>query len=153
MRRSFYLLLMLVLVLRGLTGTAMAAGMAAPGMPGAAVHSMGTAQHADGHSSGQVQAHAHSHQHSNPSDTAVHAQAPCHAADTAGCTHTGPMHLGGGHHSGESTCSACEICHSAMLALPVMQSSIPARMGTSLPDTTALFHSAPAALAFEPPIA
>ena len=61
--------------------------------------------------------------------------------------------MAGAHHPGESTCSVCEICHSAMLALPLVQAGTPARTGTLLPDASAQFHSAPAALAFEPPIA
>lgn len=163
MRRGFYILMMLVLVLRGLTGTAMAAGVIAPLQSAspvavfAEVHSTDTADQGTAHAA--EHGHAQDHRQAVGADAATHAHgshtahAPCHGADHAGCASAGTLHLAGGHHPGESTCSACEICHSAMLALPLVQAGPPDRTGTLLPDASAHFHSAPAALAFEPPIA
>lgn len=163
MRRGFYILMMLVLVLRGLTGTAMAAGVITPLQPASPV-AMSAAEHAPdtGHSvpvqtSGHAHAQDHHHAGGAYAATQAHdthtATSPCHGADHAACPSAGTTHMAGGHHQGESTCSVCEICHSAMLALPQAQAGSPARTGTPLPDASAQFHSAPAALAFEPPIA
>lgn len=165
MRRGFYILMMLVLVLRGLTGTAMAAGVVAPMQPAsplafvAAGHAAHTAHHSA--ANGAVHGHAQDHRHDSGVHTAAKAPAqdghaakvPCHGTDHASAATAGAAHMAGAHHPGESTCSVCEICHSAMLALPLVQAGTPARTGTLLPDASAQFHSAPAALAFEPPIA
>lgn len=163
MRRGFYVLMMLVLVLRGLTGTAMAAGLIAPLQPASpvavstTVDAPHTVHQMAAHAAGQTHAQEHRHEGGVHAGAQAHgshtAKAPCHGADHAGCASAGAMHLTGGHHPGESTCSACEICHSAMLALPLVQAGPSARTGTLLPDASAQFHSAPAALAFEPPIA
>ena len=61
MRRGFFFLLMVVLVLRGLTGTAMAAGIVAPLLPA------GAAQHTEAHqptAEGMAHDHSHPHDHS-----------------------------------------------------------------------------------------
>lgn len=138
---------MMVLVLRGLTGIAMAAGMLPPLPTHVPV--------------GQHQAHPSHHQvdaygaasatqlaetgdpdpASHPDHPAVHA--PCNDAD-AGC-------IGGEHHS--TTCSACEICHSAMLDAPAQQALVFTATGIALPLAFAQFVSAPAARAIKPPIA
>jgi len=163
MRRGFYILMMLVLVLRGLTGTAMAAGVLTPLQPAnpvtvfTAVHAPNIAHHMAAHAAEHTHAQEQRHEGGLHAATQAHdshtAKAPCHGADHAGCASAGAMHIAGSHYPGESTCSVCEICHSAMLALPLVQAAPPARTGTLLPDTSAQFHSAPAALAFEPPIA
>jgi hypothetical protein len=160
MRRGFYCLMMLVLVLRGLTGTAMAAGMVPASKPCAALavldtaHGTGPVDHGAGHGhaplpldEGAPHAAAHALGHGGPA-----AEAPCHGADHGGCAHAAPEITASGQAQGDGTCCACDICHSAMLALPIVLADVPARIGASLPDASARFHSAPATLAFEPPI-
>ena len=167
MRRGFFFLLMVVLVLRGLTGTAMAAGIVAPLLPA------GPTQHTGAHQPmAEGMAHDHSHPHdqsvilaqaedSAPADAHAHHGSPAaepaldhsasHAAacqdPDAGCK-SGDDH---DHHS--ASCSACEICHSAMLGLPASLTPAPLPAGALLPLASAQFDSAPAALAIKPPIA
>ena len=167
MRRGFFFLLMVVLVLRGLTGTAMAAGIVAPLLPA------GPTQHTGAHqpmAQGMGHDHSHPHDHSAtpaqaegvaPADAHAHHGAPAaepgidHTAShsaawqdpDAGCK-SGDDH---DHHS--ASCSACEICHSAMLGLPASLTPAPLPAGALLPLAPAQFDSAPAALAIKPPIA
>ena len=167
MRRGFFFLLMVVLVLRGLTGTAMAAGIVAPLLPA------GPTQHTGAH---QPMAEGMGHDHSRvldhsatvvqaedsaPADAQAHHGSPAaepaldhSASHAAACQYHGtgcPTHSDHEHHS--ASCSACEICHSAMLGLPasLTPASLPA--GALLPLASAQFDSAPAALAIKPPIA
>ncbi len=144
MRRGFFFLLMVVLVLRGLTGTAMAAGIVAPLLPA------GPAQHTAVHQpvvEGMAPADAHAH-HGSPAAEPALDHSASHAAACqdhgAGC----PTHGDHDHHS--ASCSACEICHSAMLGLPASLTPAPLAL---LPLASAQFDSAPAALAIKPPIA
>ena len=167
MRRGFFFLLMVVLVLRGLTGMAMAAGIVAPLLPA------GPTQHTGAHqpmAQGMGHDHSHPHDHSAtpaqaegvaPADAHAHHGAPAaepgidHTAShsaawqdpDAGCK-SGDDH---DHHS--ASCSACEICHSAMLGLPASLTPAPLPAGALLPLASAQFDSAPAALAIKPPIA
>ena len=167
MRRGFFFLLMVVLVLRGLTGAAMAAGIVAPLLPA------GPTQHTGAHqpmAQGMGHDHSHPHDHSAtptqaegvaPADAHAHHGAPAaepgidHTAShsaawqdpDAGCK-SGDDH---DHHS--ASCSACEICHSAMLGLPASLTPAPLPAGALLPLASAQFDSAPAALAIKPPIA
>ena len=168
MRRGFFFLLMVVLVLRGLTGTAMAAGIVAPLLPAGpaqhtAVHQLvaeGMAHdysHPHDHSATLAQAEdsapagAHAHHGSQAAEPAIDHTTASHAAACqdhgTGC----PTHSDHEHHS--ASCSACEICHSAMLGLPasLTPASLPA--GALLPLASAQFDSALAALAIKPPIA
>ena len=167
MRRGFFFLLMVVLVLRGLTGAAMAAGIVAPLLPA------GPTQHTGAHqpmAQGMGHDHSHPHDHSAtptqaegvaPADAHAHHGAPAaepgidHTAShsaawqdpDAGCK-SGDDH---DHHS--ASCSACEICHSAMLGLPASLTPAPLPAGALLPLASAQFDSAPAALDIKPPIA
>ena len=167
MLRGFFFLLMVVLVLRGLTGTAMAAGIVAPLLPA------GPAQYTGVHqpmAEGMGHDHSHVLDHSAtlaqaegvaPADAHAHHGAPAaepgidHTAShsaawqdpDAGCK-SGDDH---DHHS--ASCSACEICHSAMLGLPASLTPAPLPAGALLPLASAQFDSAPAALAIKPPIA
>ena len=139
MRRSLYFVLMVVLVLRGLTGTAMAAGIL-PTLPatGAAHHQ---ALAAEEHGGGHHGAHADM---ALPEDGPAHA-AGCDAASTTGCA---------AHEHHASTCSACEICHSAMLDAPPAPAQAPVlATGAGLPAASARFESALPAPAIKPPIA
>jgi len=150
MRRGFFFLLMVVLVLRGLTGTAMAAGIVAPLLPAGPAHQT-TALHQDhragsGHDE-QAGGSAHDghdghHDHHSDEAAASHATA-CQDASTGGADHD--------HHS--ASCSACEICHSAMLGLPASLTPIPLSAGALLPLASAQFDSVPAAQIVKPPIA
>jgi len=137
MRRSLYFVLMVVLVLRGLTGTAMAAGI----LPatGAAHHQASVAEE---HGGGHHGAHAGT---ALPEDGPAHAVGCDDAASTTGCA---------AHEHHASTCSACEICHSAMLDAPPAPAQAPVlATGAGLPAASARFESALAAPAIKPPIA
>lgn len=132
MRRGLFFVLMVVLVLRGLTGTAMAAGVLPPleltQAAAAHLHDDAAAQHA---------IHDDASRHSTASDLGSHCQeasAECHPHEHA-------------------TCSACEICHSAMLAAPCVSPHVPRLPGAHLRHTPAPLHNAPAALLIKPPIA
>ncbi|RZJ11824.1 MAG: hypothetical protein EON50_12410 [Acidovorax sp.] len=164
MRRGFYLVLMVVLVLRGLTGTAMAAGVLAPLHPGVAP-SLAVQSHA-GHGAGPAEVRADAGHHTahsfadgqvphgipaadaapDPSTHAVAAEiavTPPGDGDLAGCA-------GDDHHA--TACSACDICHAAMLEALIATTPAHRALGGALPTASAAFHSASAALAIKPPI-
>ncbi len=139
MRRILSLALMLLLVLRGLMGTAMAAGTV-PAMPAAspALH-------------GQL-AQAHS---ADPVLSAQHAEAngPHGGAAQAACQGTASHGCDTPAHSPTCTaCSACGICHSALLAPPTVAAAPTDASSAVRPTATAAFTSAQAALAIKPPI-
>jgi len=142
MRRGLYFVLMVVLVLRGLTGTAMAAGVLPPLLAnGMAPQHQGHPQHQH-HSDAPVVAAEAGADHATHHDLqAMHA--PCEGETPVCDSHA--------HHS--ATCSACEICHSAMLDTPDRSTLTPSQPGTLLPLAATQFDSAPAALAIKPPIA
>ena len=130
MRRGLFFVLMVVLVLRGLTGTAMAAGVLPP-----LALTQATAAHQ--HEAVQHTTHDDANHHSTAADLGNHcadASAECHPHEHA-------------------TCSACEICHSAMLAAPGVSPNVPRLPGAHLRHTPAPLHNAPAALLIKPPIA
>jgi len=130
MRRSLYFVLMVVLVLRGLTGTAMAAGILPAA--GAAHHQAVAAEHGGSH-------------HALPKDDYAHASSACDDSSATGCA---------AHEHHASTCTACEICHSAMLDAPPAPAQAPiVATGSERPATSARFESALAAPAIKPPIA
>lgn len=174
MRRGLSLLLMVVLVLRGLTGTAMAAGVLPPLQPPAAPHSHFQADAAS------VAPHAPAEVHQAPSAThgAHHGSSPPasgstatepaadhdhhdhdhdHASaapaglDVATCDGSSTGCAAHDHHA--SACSACEICHSAMLDVPTARTPAHQPPGPLRALSAAPFDSAPAALAIKPPIA
>ena len=153
MRRGFFFLLMVVLVLRGLTGTAMAAGIVAPLLPAGPTQHTGAHQPmAEGmghdhsrvldHSATVVQAEdlapadAHAHHDGPAAEPAIdHTASPSAACQDhgAGC----PTHSDHDHHS--ASCSACEICHSAMLGLPAsLTPAPPARRSPAAPGLRAV---------------
>ena len=146
MRRIFSLLLMLLLVLRGLVGTAMAAGMVpvlpADGLPQPVVQS--------------VQQKAHSaHQAHAPDALAAASQAPDQDTTHTQCADPASGPCGdSATHAHSSLCSACEICHSVLLVPPLWGSNLPRPVASEVqPGATARFASAAAALAIKPPIA
>ena len=153
MRRFFPLVLMLLLVLRGLVGTAMAAGMVAP-LPAAEpvqqVHSMQQPLHmpqalkggAAVETVGLVAMAEHSMGTHNGGDGSP---AQCSNPSDSPCSHA--------EHSHSPLCSACEICHSVLLVPPQLNTPPHPGAAEALPVATAHFASAPAALAIKPPIA
>ena len=179
MRRGLSLLLMVVLVLRGLTGTAMAAGVLPPLQPPAAPHSHIQADTARAAPHTPAEAHqaptaahgahsAHGTHHGSPpppeSTTTEpeadhdhhdhdhdHALAAPAAADAAACNGASTGCAAHDHHA--SACSACEICHSAMLDVPAALTPAHQPPGPLRALGAAPFDSAPAALAIKPPIA
>lgn len=169
MRRGLSLLLMVVLVLRGLTGTAMAAGVLPPLQPAAAAHShiQADAAHAAPHTPAEAHQvpssapggpqppestaaepeadhdhHDHDHDHASAAPAGVD-MAACDGGSTGCAAHD--------HHA--SACSACEICHSAMLDVPTALTPAHQPPGPLRALSAAPFDSAPAALAIKPPIA
>lgn len=172
MRRGLSLLLMVVLVLRGLTGTAMAAGVLPPLQPAAAAHSHipADAAHAAPHTPAEAHQvpssapggpggpqppestaaepeadhdhHDHDHDHASAAPAGVD-MAACDGGSTGCAAHD--------HHA--SACSACEICHSAMLDVPTALTPAHQPPGPLRALSAAPFDSAPAALAIKPPIA
>lgn len=143
MRRGFALVLMVVLVLRGLVGTAMAAGVLPPVLPQVPA----AVQHMHAHDQG----HAHERLHQQDAGpSAKHPAEPLAAAH--GCADEGGAGSCAVHDHQSGTCSACEICHAAMLgtvAATVGAQSLPSR---ALPAARARFDSAPFEQAIKPPI-
>lgn len=138
MRRLISTCLVLLLVLRGLVGSAMAAGMVPllpPAPPGAA--------------SASSQAHA-APGHGGAAD---HGSAAAHAACAERAADHGQSPDASAHSEHAGGCSACDICHSAMLTPhgPCLLLPGPAQAG--LVRAPARFASAPMAPAIKPPIA
>ena len=165
MHRFFHLLLMLLLVLRGLVGTAMAAEMV-PALP-----AVGPAQQAQ-----LVQQPLHLSHMSHTSHTSHTSQASVGSAtvETVGvvvtaehvmhaqnggdeshapCSDPSASPCDGSAHTHGLLCSACEICHSAVL-LPLLLNTSPHPGAVEVrPVAMAPFASAAAARAIKPPIA
>jgi hypothetical protein len=169
MRRGLSLLLMVVLVLRGLTGTAMAAGVLPPLQPAATAHSHTQSDTARAAPHAPAEAHqapgAHPGSPPPPESTAAepetdhdhhdhdhdHASAVPASVDVATCDGSSTGCAAHDHHA--SACSACEICHSAMLDVPAALTPVHQPPGPLRALSAAPFDSAPAALAIKPPIA
>ena len=142
MRRGLFFVLMVVLVLRGLTGTAMAAGILQP-LAAQMATPVAAPSAAHEHAKHDAQDHGDHATH------AAHAQADSLTTATSHCADGGDC----GAHEHGSTCSACEICHSAMLDAPMAGTPALPLSGALQPAPIARFDSAPAALAIKPPIA
>jgi hypothetical protein len=152
MRRGFYWVLVVVLVLRGLAGTAMAAGVLSPFQPMGLQHlqghspqqtSPGTAAHDHGMHEAEPQHHSAGIAHGDHFAPVNAAETPCHEGPADPAAHD--------HHS--MACSACEICHSAMLDVTSVTLPTCLSAGLTQPAECEQFDSAPAALAIKPPIA
>ncbi|RQO83452.1 hypothetical protein DBV10_03775 [Acidovorax sp. FJL06] len=148
---------MVVLVLRGLTGTAMAAGVLPPLQPLEAPHSHVQADAPAAAAGHQSPSGAQGAQAGSPEATEPeaghdhdHASAPAGPTDAALCDGTTAGCTAHDHHA---ACSACEICHSAMLDAPAALTPAHLPPGALRPWASAQFDSAPAALAIKPPIA
>ena len=130
MRRFLPWFLMLLLALRGLTGTAVAAEFV-PERPAQTAPATAAASNTT---------------HGMDADQSMAAGATaapaCHSAAGDGCA----------PHAHSPSCSACDICHSALLAPPTLAAP-PVHAGSEVqPSATTPFASAQAALAIKPPI-
>ncbi len=150
MRRGFFLFLMVLLVLRGLTSTAMAAGMVTPmgaaAYPAQALGHAASATHPDhGHDHGPGQQEEQDGAMSHHGGQAHHAaSSPCIGESGPACD-SGPA-----HHAG--ACTACEICHSAALTPPALASPLLHAAAHVVPGASARFDSAPVSRTVKPPI-
>lgn len=159
MRRGpLFYLLMVVLVLRGLMGTAMAAGMLPMQHgPATAVVQAAAADHHVQHGHAFASDAAQAAGHGNM-PAGMHADG--HGATTGahqGCDGSTPASISAGAgcatHNQHANCTACEICHSALLEPPAMLAApLPLTAGAA-PAAATPFDSATAALAIKPPIA
>ena len=136
MRRSLSFMLVLLLVLRGLLGDAMAMGVVPVAMPTAPV------QH---HAAVAVQPDAASqhHDHALAVEQGFASASAC-AVHDAGATDCG--------HGTEHTCSACGICHSALFPSAALAQHASLAPFALHPNGHTPFASAAAALAIKPPI-
>ena len=144
MRRILSLALVVMLVLRGLMGTAMAAGVVPP-LP---IQSVQTVQKAapatpTAHASA-IAGHSGHALHATPGDD-HHAAAPvnCHDTPTSEC----------GPHEHSPSCADCDICHSAMLAPPALPAPPLHLRGAVRSADSVPFASVQAARTIKPPIA
>lgn len=135
MRRSLSLILVMLLVLRGLLGDAMAMGTAPVASLGAPAHHF-TSVAAERPMTTPHQDHVGANEH-----VTVIVSTAGEASSAPDCGHTsGP------------TCSACGICHSALfIPYPLVQ-SLSHQPCALHPLSSTPFASAPAALAIKPPI-
>ncbi|MES2609196.1 MAG: hypothetical protein V4679_03095 [Pseudomonadota bacterium] len=153
MRRGpLFYLLMVVLVLRGLVGTAMAAGMVPMQHPAPAAVAQApvAAQHHgqhDDHASATDADHAAGHGSMHGGQ-----HAPSDAASLA-CDGSAPGSTGCAAHSQHANCTACEICHTALMEPPAMPAAPLPLLAGAAPASATPFDSATAALAIKPPIA
>jgi hypothetical protein len=138
MRRILSLALVVMLVLRGLMGTAMAAGVM-PMLPVQAVQGATLQMQASSaeHHAGYAM-HAH---HGDGLQAA--APASCHDTPANGCS----------PHKHSPTCADCDICHSAMLAPPALPAQPPHLRGAVRSADSVPFASVQAARTIKPPIA
>ena len=147
MRRILSLALVVMLVLRGLMGTAMAAGVVPP-LP---IQSVQTVQKA---APATPTAHASAIAgHSGHPGHALHATlgddhhatgpVNCHDAPTSEC----------GPHEHSPSCADCDICHSAMLAPPALPAPPLHLRGAVRSADSVPFASVQAARTIKPPIA
>lgn len=162
MHRFFHLLLMLLLVLRGLVGTAMAAEMV-PALP-----AVGPAQQAQSLQQPLHLSHTSHTSHTSQASvgsatvetvgvvvTAEHVMHAQNGGDEshAPCSDPSASPCDGSAHTHGLLCSACEICHSAVL-LPLLLNTSPHPGAVEVrPVAMAPFASAAAARAIKPPIA
>ena len=147
MRRILSLALVVMLVLRGLMGTAMAAGVVPP-LP---IQSVQTVQKA---APATPTAHASAIAgHSGHSGYALHATLgdDHHATGPVNCHETPTSECGPHEHS--PSCADCDICHSAMLAPPALPAPPLHLRGAVRSADSVPFASVQAARTIKPPIA
>lgn len=140
MRRLFSLFIVLLLVLRGLLGDAMAMGeMVAVPSPSSAValHEQGANQGPSHHHTAQADPAAHglTHAHASPSGEG------CAAQDSSAC-----------EHAHGASCAACGICHSAVSPTASLARAVEAAAGIRPAGLSPRFASALPLQAVKPPI-
>lgn len=136
MRRSLSFVLVLLLVLRGLLGDAMAMGMVPATLPTAMTHQHSVMAAEPGMAS-------HHQEHASTSEHGSATASVC-AVNEAGVIDCG--------HGSEHTCSACGICHSALFTSAALAQQFTLASAALHPMGFAPFASAAAALAIKPPI-
>lgn len=140
MRRSLSFMLVVLLVLRGLLGDAMAMGVAPVALPTAPLDQR-TAMPAER----GVVSHHQGHAGADAATVAAAATPPaCTAEDAADALHCG--------HASGPACSACGICHSALFAMSALLQPLALQSVALQPVGHTPFASAAAALATKPPI-
>ena len=153
MRRVLSFALVVLLVLRGLLGTAMAEGLA-PVQPAKAAHvAQGALQAGQSLQTPAMAAHF-TPGHAMSGHT-VHADgaAPVDAESRANASACDGVASSACHHEHSASCPDCDICHSAMLALPAMPTRSLRVTGAVRPANAVPFASVPAARTIKPPIA
>ncbi len=143
MRRSFSFVLVMLLVLRGLLGDAMAMGVAPVALPTAPLHQQAAMAAEQGVVS-HHQGHAGTHSADAATTAAIATTSACTAEGAADSPHCG-------HESGP-TCSACGICHSALFAMSALLQPLALQPVALQSVGHTPFASAAAALAIKPPI-
>ena len=139
---------MLLLALRGLTGVAMAAEAAPEALRQSAqtiqvAQALASASHS-AHSAHRAHGAHRADAHPAPADSAIHGAAAvaCPTGSGDGCS----------AHTNSPACSACDICHTALLVTPVA-SRLNGPTGSPVQAAAATpFASALAAPAIKPPI-
>ncbi len=145
MRRTLSLLLIVFLVLRGLVGTAMAAGMLPPV---AVAHSQAMAAQPSDHHGAMDHAATQAAHCGDSEEGEGHDHTHCASATASTPPPTSTCADGHG-----STCTVCELCHATMVlpaAPPAAQGPAPT---AAIARTVRTPANAPVALAHKPPIA
>ena len=154
MRRPLSIVLVLLLVLRGLLGNAMAMGTAPVMSPLASAAASAPAR------SSVSALHHHAPEIAHSPDRSAHHHA-AHAADhTSHAEHPGgcvsqagsPSGGGCGEHEHGPSCPLCGICHSALFTPGQIDSDGPAPAAALRPRGSARFASAVTLQAIKPPI-
>lgn len=139
MRRGLSFMLVMLLVLRGLLGDAMAMDMVPVTAPTAQLH-----QHASMTAERGINSHDQDHAGGNEHGSVIASASACLADETASTSECG--------HASGPTCSACGICHSALFTPDPLALPLPAQP-CALPFLCSMhFASAAAAQAIKPPI-
>ncbi len=134
MRRWFFVLLILLLPLRGWIGDAMATQMA---MPGHHALASGATLHGDGDSGPEH----------------VHASAVASTASADCAEHTGGHHIGDAMDATQcETCAMCQTCHTVAVLQPASLPTVAQISPRSPPAAMRAFASAERALFLKPPI-
>ena len=162
MRRGFFVFLIVLTLLRGLAGPAMAAGMAAPHaadqVPAAAARH---AQHAEHTEDGRHGDHRLLAAPSAPPADAESAAiaAPCHEALNPSATSPAatasahdPVPTCGPSGTAHAACADCDICHTAVVAPSALHSPRAANPGAAPDLHSSRFASALPAQVTKPPI-
>lgn len=158
MRRPLSIVLVLLLVLRGLLGNAMAMG-AAPVMsalaPSAASAPASAAASALHHHVPEIAQSPDSHEQHHAAHAADHgSDHASHAEHSAGCAPQAGGHPGGscGEHEHGPSCTLCGICHSALFTPGQIGSDGTAPATALHPQGSTRFASAAKLQAIKPPI-